>query len=64
MLKKELNLGDKDIKLRKNIGIASVVISLIPGSVVMLVVGVLLIGSASLRWRPIYSGLQKNTCAS
>ncbi len=64
MLKKELNLGEKDILIRKNIGIASAVLSVIPGSVPMLLMGIVLIGSATLRWCPVYSGLNKNTCAS
>jgi hypothetical protein len=64
MLKKELNLGDKDIQIRKNIGIACVVISLIPGSVLMLLLGIALISSATLRWCPVYSGLQKSTCST
>ncbi|MEE9425255.1 MAG: DUF2892 domain-containing protein [Methylococcales bacterium] len=64
MLKKELNLGEKDVLIRKNIGIASVVLSVLPGSVLMLLLGIVLIGSATLRWCPVYSGLNKNTCAA
>ncbi len=64
MLKKELNLGEKDVLIRKNIGIASVVLSVLPGSVPMLLLGIVLIGSAALRWCPVYSGLNKNTCTA
>ncbi len=62
MLKRELNLGEGDIKIRRNIGIASVVLSVIPGSVPMLLIGSYLITSAMLRWCPVYSGIGKNTC--
>jgi hypothetical protein len=64
MLKKELNLGEKDILIRKNIGIACVVLSVFPGSVPMLLLGIILIASATLCWCPVYSGLHKNTCNS
>ena len=64
MLKKEHNLGAKDILIRKNVGIACAVLSLLPGSVPMLLLGILLIGSATLSWCPVYSGLHKNTCNS
>ncbi|HFD11084.1 MAG TPA: DUF2892 domain-containing protein [Crenotrichaceae bacterium] len=64
MLKKELNLGEKDILIRRSIGIACVVLSVLPGSVPMLLIGIVLIGSATIRWCPVYSGLHKNTHVS
>ena len=64
MLKKEFNLGEKDVVLRRNIGIASVVLSVLPGSVPMLLLGVYLIGTASIGWCPLYSGIRKNTNTS
>ncbi len=64
MLKKELNLGEKDILIRKNIGIAAAVLSVIPGSIPMLLLGIILIASATLSWCPVYSGLHKSTCNS
>lgn len=64
MFNREINLGEKDVVMRRHIGIACVVLSVLPGSVPMLLLGVILIGSALLRWCPVYSGLHKNTAAS
>jgi len=64
MLKKEFNLGEKDITIRRNIGIVSVMLSVLPGSVPMLIIGIFLLGSAAVGWCPVYSGLHKNTSIS
>jgi len=64
MLKKEINLSEKDVVIRRNTGIACVVLSILPGSVPLLLLGVFLIASSVMRWCPVYSGLHKNTAAS
>ncbi|MCH9696940.1 MAG: DUF2892 domain-containing protein [Gammaproteobacteria bacterium] len=61
MLKKELNLGEKDIYLRRTIGIGLSIFSVVPGSVPMLIIGVYLISSATSGWCPVYSTINKNT---
>ena len=61
MLKKETNLSERDVVIRRNVGIGCVVLSIIPGSILLLLLGIVLIASASMRWCPVYSALHKNS---
>ena len=62
-IKFEHNVGEKDQKIRYGIGIGFVLISLIIANVFLLLLGIVLIGSAYLSWCPAYSGLAMNTCS-
>lgn len=64
MIKFEHNVGDKDKKYRMIGGAALVLISLFTAKVLLLLVGTVLIGTSFFGWCPVYSGLNKNTCAS
>lgn len=61
MLKRECNVGLKDQKVRYGVGIAALVVSVFFANIPLLVLGGILVGSAKLRWCPVYSGLTKST---
>lgn len=61
LCKKELNVGLKDQQIRYWAGGAALLLSVFLGNVFLLIVGVILVGSAYLRWCPAYSALGKNT---
>lgn len=64
MLQFEHNVGEKDQKIRYAAGAAVLLISVFLGNIFLLLLGIVLVGSAYLTWCPILSGLGKNTCAT
>ena len=61
MLKRELNVGKNEQRIRFWAGIALLLLSLMFNNVLFIVIGVVLIVTAVLRWCPAYSGLGKST---
>lgn len=61
MIKFEHNVGAKDAKIRMMAGSALVIISIFTAKVLLLLVGMVLIGTSYFGWCPAYSGLNKNT---
>lgn len=61
MLKRELNVGLKDQKIRYGTGCVSLLASVFLGNIPLLVLGGILVASAYLRLCPAYSGLTKST---
>ncbi|MEQ1619908.1 MAG: DUF2892 domain-containing protein [Methylococcales bacterium] len=61
MIKFELNVGDKEKKYRLYAGIALLVISIFTAKIILLVLGLILVGTGYSGWCPVYSGLHKNT---
>ncbi len=61
MCKPELNVGLQDRKIRYGVGIAALLASVFLANIPLLLVGGILVGSATTRWCPLYSGLGKST---
>jgi len=64
MVKFEHNVGSKDQKIRYAVGIVALLLAIFKGNIFLLVLGIILVGSAYLTWCPILSGLGKNTCGT
>gem|GEM_PF-212457 len=64
MVKFEHNVGSKDQKIRYAVGVVALLLAIFKGNIFLLVLGIILVGSAYLTWCPILSGLGKNTCAA
>ena len=64
MARFEHNVGSKDQKIRYAVGIAALLLAVFKGNIFLLVLGIILVGSAYLTWCPILSGLGKNTCGA
>ena len=64
MVKFEHNVGSTDQKIRYAVGIAALLLAVFKGNIFLLVLGIILVGSAYLTWCPILSGLGKNTCGT
>jgi len=62
MIKFEHNVCEKEKKYRMYAGAALIVISIFTASIILLVVGLILVGTGFSGWCPVYSGLNKNTC--
>lgn len=62
MLKHELNVGEKEKKLRLGVGSAALLISIPIASILLLLVGLVLVATGYSGWCPVYSGMNKNTC--
>jgi cytochrome b subunit of formate dehydrogenase len=62
MMKFELNIGEKEKKIRLYTGSGMVFVSIFLANILLLVVGVILIATGYSGWCPAYSGLGKNTC--
>lgn len=58
----EINIGEKERKIRLIAGAASLFISLFTASIILLVIGVMLIATGYTRVCPAYSAMDKNTC--
>ncbi|MBS1213475.1 MAG: hypothetical protein H6R26_2092 [Proteobacteria bacterium] len=61
MLKKELNVGLKDQKIRYGAGAALILLSVVMGNVPLLLLGAVLVATGFMRWCPAYSGMNKST---
>lgn len=60
-LVRELNVGIKDRNIRYGAGAAALLLSVFLGNIVLLLIGGMLVATATLRWCPAYSGLSKST---
>jgi hypothetical protein len=60
-LKKEVNIGLKEQKIRYWVGSALLVISVFLGNIFLLVLGSILLATGFSRWCPAYSGLNRST---
>lgn len=61
LVKFEHNVGIKDKKVRMTAGIVLLAVSLFTASILMLLVGLVLVGTSYFGWCPAYSGFGKNT---
>lgn len=61
MWRRETNVGLKDRKLRFAAGSVALLASVFLGNIPLLLIGGILVATASLRWCPVYSGLGKST---
>ncbi len=61
-IKREKNVGEKDQQIRYVAGCVSIGIAVFTGSIILLLLGCILLGSAFLTWCPVCSGLNINTC--
>lgn len=61
MTKRELNVGLRDQKVRYGVGAVLALISVFLANIPLLIIGVILLASARLRWCPVYSGLGRST---
>jgi Protein of unknown function (DUF2892) len=64
MMKFEHNVGLKEKKYRLYGGAALLVISIFTAEIFLLLVGLVLVATGYTGWCPVYSGLNKNTCAA
>lgn len=60
-LKKELNIGLKEQKIRYGAGSAMLLLSLFYWHIPLLLLGIVVLGTAFTRWCPAYSGFNKTT---
>ena len=61
LVKYEHNIGEKEAKWRMMGGIALILISLFTAKILLLLVGMVLIGTSYSGWCPAYSALDKNS---
>ncbi len=61
MLKRELNVGLKEQKIRYRVGSGLVLASVFLGNIPLLVLGGILVATAFMRWCPAYSGMGRST---
>lgn len=64
MTKFEHNVGQKEKKYRLYAGAALLVISIFTAEILLLLAGLALVATGYSGWCPVYSGLNKNTCAA
>jgi hypothetical protein len=64
LVKFEHNVGVKDKKVRMTAGIILLAVSLFTAKILLLVVGLVLVGTSYFGWCPAYSGFDKNTLES
>lgn len=62
LTKLEINVGEKEQKIRLIAGTALLLISLLQASVLLLLVGIGLVASGYAKKCPINSALHRNTC--
>lgn len=60
-LKKEVNVGLKEQKIRYGVGSALLLISVFLGNIPLLLIGIVLVATGFTRWCPAYSGLNRTT---
>ncbi len=61
MLKRELNVGLQEQKIRYGVGIGALLVSVFLANIPLLFIGGALVATAKLRWCPAYSGMCKST---
>ena len=62
LAKFEVNVGEKEKKMRLIAGAVLLFISLFTASVILLLLGVILVATGYTKVCPVYSALDKNTC--
>jgi len=62
MMKFEHNVGEKEKKYRLYGGAALIAISIFTASIVLLLIGLVLVGTGFSGFCPVYAGLNKNSC--
>ncbi len=62
LVKYEINVGEKEKKMRLWAGAAAAFISIFTAKILLLLVGIILIATGYTRFCPIYSAMEKNTC--
>ena len=60
-LKKEVNVGLKEQKIRYGAGSALLLLSVFLGNIALLLIGIVLVATGFTRWCPVYSGLNRTT---
>jgi len=58
----EINVGEKEKKIRLIAGSALLFISLFTASIILLLVGLMLVATGYTRVCPAYSAMEKSTC--
>ncbi len=61
MMQRECNIGKKDQQIRLGAGVGLLVLSWMIDSPILMLVGLVLVVTAVMRWCPVYSGLGKST---
>ena len=62
LTKTEINIGEKEKKIRLIAGSVLLFISLFTASIILLLVGLLLVATGYTRVCPAYSAMEKSTC--
>ncbi len=64
MLKFERNVGEKEKKARMAGGALLILISIFTAKIILLILGLVLVGTGYSGWCPAYSGFGKSSCDS
>lgn len=64
LIKFQINVGEKEKKIRLIAGASLLFISLFMGSVILLLIGLVLVATGYSRFCPAYAAIDKNTCES
>ncbi|MCK5192037.1 MAG: DUF2892 domain-containing protein [Methylococcales bacterium] len=62
LIKFEINVGNKESKIRLIVGSILLSISLFTASILLLLAGVILIATGYTNFCPVYSAMEKNSC--
>lgn len=62
LVKFEINVGEKEKKMRLTAGSILLFISLFTAKIVLLIAGLILVATGYTRFCPVYSAMEKNTC--
>ncbi len=62
LTKFEINVGDKEKKIRLIAGAVLLFISLFTASIILLLLGVILVATGYTKVCPVYSALDRNSC--
>jgi len=60
-IKKEVNVGLNEQKIRYGAGSVLLLISVFLGNIALLLIGIVLVATGFTRWCPVYSGLNRTT---
>jgi uncharacterized membrane protein YidH (DUF202 family) len=62
LIKFQINVGEKEKKIRLYAGAALLFVSLFMGSIILLLIGLVLVVTGYSRFCPAYAAMDKNTC--
>ncbi len=62
LIKLEINVGEKEKKIRLYAGSVLLVVSIFTASIILLLLGIILVGSGYSKTCPINSALHRNSC--